>query len=491
MSLIIALVAVIFAGRLILQRYNPQAVLLLTGLALMIIAQIAGYADVTSLVKKTTGLPAFDLFEYIRDILSSRAGGLGLQIMLIGGFAVYMSHIGASQVLVRISARPLQKLNSPYLLLGLAYVLGQFLSLFISSATGLGLLLMATLYPVLTRLGCSKAAVVAVIASTCAIEFGPASSNTVLASQLSHQEVVDYFVHSQLPVVLPVVLLIAVMHVIVQRYFDRRGEKDLNGATEAELDQSKLKETESNAPLFYLLLPMLPLVLMLVCSKMVISNLRITLDTAVLISLFVCMLCEYVRYRRAKEVMQGLQGVFNDMGKVFATVVTLIVAGETFSAGLKSIGAVDQLLHMTNTFGLGAAPIILMMALLTFLISALMGSGNAAFYSFAPMVPDISKHIGADVGQMLLPVQLSAGIGRTISPIAGVIIAVAGVAGLSPVDIVKRTFLPMIMAWFMMLTMTFLYSGQLLTILPYLVGLAVIIAVIVVVVRMRPKKATV
>lgn len=487
MSLIIALLAVVFAGRLILKRYNPQAVLLLTGLALMIIAQLAGYADVTQLVKKTTGTPAFDFFEYIRDILSSRAGGLGLQIMLIGGFAVYMSHIGASQVLVRISAKPLQKLNSPYLLLGLAYILGQLLSLFISSATGLGLLLMATLYPVLTRLGCSKAAVVAVIASTCAIEFGPASSNTVLASQLSEQEVIHYFIESQIPVVLPVIIFIAVTHVIVQRYFDRRHEKTLYEGTEAELDQSKLTETESNAPLFYLLLPMLPLVLMLVCSKLVISDLRITLDTAVLISLFICMLCEYVRYRRAKEVLQGLQNVFNDMGKVFATVVTLIVAGETFSAGLKSIGAVDQLLHMTNTFGLGAAPIILMMALLTFLISALMGSGNAAFYSFAPMIPDISKHIGADVGQMLLPVQLSAGIGRTISPIAGVIIAVAGVAGLSPVDIVKRTFLPMIMAWFTMLLMTFLYSGQLVAILPYLAGLAVIIAVIVMAVKMRTR----
>ncbi|MDO1787270.1 C4-dicarboxylate ABC transporter, partial [Escherichia coli] len=73
--------------------------------------------------------------------------GLGLQIMLIGGFATYMSAIGASQVLVRVTSRPLQRLNSPYLLLGLALLLGQFLSLFISSATGLGLLLMATLYP--------------------------------------------------------------------------------------------------------------------------------------------------------------------------------------------------------------------------------------------------------------------------------------------------------------------------------------------------------
>lgn len=113
----------------------------------------------------------------------------------------------AQAVLVRVTSRPLQRLNSPYLLLGLALLLGQFLSLFISSATGLGLLLMATLYPLLTRLGCSRAAVAAVIASTCAVEFGPGSGNSVLAAKTAGIEVVNYFVQDQLPIVVPVILL--------------------------------------------------------------------------------------------------------------------------------------------------------------------------------------------------------------------------------------------------------------------------------------------
>lgn len=184
MSLLLALIAIIFAGRLILKKYHPQSVLLLTGIVLLLIAHFSGMTSLSGLVKKSTGFGPFDAFEFIRDTLSVRLGGLGLQIMLIGGFATYMSAIGASQVLVRVTSRPLQRLNSPYLLLGLALLLGQFLSLFISSATGLGLLLMATLYPLLTRLGCSRAAVAAVIASTCAVEFGPGSGNSVLAAKL-------------------------------------------------------------------------------------------------------------------------------------------------------------------------------------------------------------------------------------------------------------------------------------------------------------------
>ncbi|MCF2476063.1 MULTISPECIES: C4-dicarboxylate transporter DcuC [Citrobacter] len=470
MSLLLALIAIIFAGRLILKKYHPQSVLLLTGIVLLLIAHFSGMTTLSSLVKKSTGFGPFDAFEFIRDTLSVRLGGLGLQIMLIGGFATYMSAIGASQVLVRVTSRPLQRLNSPYLLLGLALLLGQFLSLFISSATGLGLLLMATLYPLLTRLGCSRAAVAAVIASTCAVEFGPGSGNSVLAAKTAGIEVVNYFVQDQLPIVVPVILFIALLHIVVQRFFDHRESSD--GV--AQQMQTLTSTDETEAPIAWLFLPMLPLVLMLVCSDLVFSSLKITLDTAVLISLAITLVCEYCRHRKAREVMAGVQKVFDSMGSVFATVVTLIIAGEVFSAGLKAIGTVDALLSLSGEFGLSAASIILLMTLITFAISALMGSGNAAFFSFAPMVPDISRHIGSDIAVMMLPIQISAGIGRTLSPIAGVIIAIAGIAGVSPVDIVKRTAIPMLGGWLLMIVLTFARSGHLLAVLPWLAVLVIL-----------------
>lgn len=485
MPLIIALIAILFAGRLILKRYHPQSVLLLTGIAMLIIAQFTQGVSLSGLVHKSTGLGVFDAFEFIRDTLSSRTGGLGLQIMLIGGFATYMSVTGASQVLVRIASRPLQRLNSPYLLLGLALVIGQLLSLFISSATGLGLLLMATLYPLLIRLGCSRAAVAAVIASTCAVEFGPGSGNSVLAAKTAGIEIVDYFVHDQLPVVIPVILFIAVVHAITQRFFDKRQQRDDERHNP---DVSAVLDNGPQAPLGYLLLPMLPLAMMLLCSPLVFSTLRVTLDTAVLISLAAALLCEYVRFRNARDVMAGLQKVFDTMGGVFATVITLIVAGEVFSAGLKAIGAVDALLSVSGNFGLSAASIILMMTLITFVISALMGSGNAAFFSFAPMIPQISQHIGSNVAVMMLPIQISAGIGRTLSPIAGVIIAIAGIAGVSPVEIVKRTAIPMLSGWILMIVITFLRSGHLMAILPWLAALLVIMVTSALLTRARRPK---
>ncbi|RZP64512.1 C4-dicarboxylate transporter DcuC [Vibrio vulnificus] len=470
MSLIIALLGLVFAGRLILKNYNPQAVLFFTGIVLMAISIFTNNA---SFVAKSTGWVGFDIFEYISQVFSKQSGGLGLNIMLIGGFALFMSAIGASQVMVKVAAKPLMKLNSPYLMLALAFILGQALSLFISSATGLALLLMATLYPVLIRLGCSKAGVAAVLASTCAIEFGPASGNSILAAQTAGMDITAFFVGEQLPIVTVLIIAVALIHTLTQRYFDK-----LDAKSNAEQDSlAHVDDAQSDAPMFYLLLPMLPLFFMLTFSKLGIESIKVSLANAILLSIFIGLVCEFVRVKQAKPVFDKLQGIFNDMGKVFAAVVTLIVAGQTFSMGLKSIGAIDAMLEMASGAGLSAAIIILFMAILTFTISALMGSGNAAFFSFAPMVPQIAQKIGANAADMILPIQLSAGMGRTISPIAGVIIAVAGISGLSPFDIVRRTFIPMFIGWLLMLAMTFARGGQLMQLLPFLVLMLVAVGV--------------
>ncbi|EJT0552411.1 C4-dicarboxylate transporter DcuC [Vibrio vulnificus] len=470
MSLIIALLGLVFAGRLILKNYNPQAVLFFTGIVLMAISIFTNNA---SFVAKSTGWVGFDIFEYISQVFSKQSGGLGLNIMLIGGFALFMSAIGASQVMVKVAAKPLMKLNSPYLMLALAFILGQALSLFISSATGLALLLMATLYPVLIRLGCSKAGVAAVLASTCAIEFGPASGNSILAAQTAGMDITAFFVGEQLPIVTVLIIVVALIHALTQRYFDK-----LDAKSNAEQDSlAHVDDAQSDAPMFYLLLPMLPLFFMLTFSKLGVESIKVSLANAILLSIFIGLVCEFVRVKQAKPVFDKLQGIFNDMGKVFAAVVTLIVAGQTFSMGLKSIGAIDAMLEMASGAGLSAAIIILFMAILTFTISALMGSGNAAFFSFAPMVPQIAQKIGANAADMILPIQLSAGMGRTISPIAGVIIAVAGISGLSPFDIVRRTFIPMFIGWLLMLAMTFARGGQLMQLLPFLVLMLVAVGV--------------
>ncbi|VFS36827.1 Putative cryptic C4-dicarboxylate transporter DcuD [Yokenella regensburgei] len=77
----------------------------------------------------------------------SRGGDLGMMIMMLCGFAAYMTHIGANDMVVKLASKPLRYINSPYLLMIAAYFVACLMSLAVSSATGLGVLLMATLFP--------------------------------------------------------------------------------------------------------------------------------------------------------------------------------------------------------------------------------------------------------------------------------------------------------------------------------------------------------
>ena len=83
----------------------------------------------------------------------SRGGDLGMMIMMLCGFAAYMTHIGANDMVVKLASKPLQYINSPYLLMIAAYFVACLMSLAVSSATGLGVLLMATLFPVMVNVG--------------------------------------------------------------------------------------------------------------------------------------------------------------------------------------------------------------------------------------------------------------------------------------------------------------------------------------------------
>ena len=44
---------------------------------------------------------------------------------------------------------------------------------------------------------------------------------------------------------------------------------------------------------------------------------------------------------------------------------------------------------------------------------------------------------------MLLPMQFAAGLARNLSPITGVVVAVCGLANVNPMDLMKRTYIPM------------------------------------------------
>jgi len=441
LGFLIGLAVTVAVGWLIVKKYQPHTILLLAGLLLLTVTAII-QPDTSILFKgaKTTGWAGFDIFAYVKGSLSYRAAGLGMIIMAAGGFAKYMDHIGATDAMVGACIKPLQLLKAPYLVLALGYAVGQILNIFIPSAAGLAMLLLVTFYPTLVRLGVSRAAAAAMIGTTAVLDLGPASGAANLAAKTAGLDVAIYFSHHQIPVGIATIIVITILTYVTARYFDNKDGHVVGGAEHQEAigEQREL----AKVPAVYALLPMIPLVLILIFSKLLIQGIKLDVVTAMLIGALLGLLCEAIRTRDMRAVLKGLMAFFDGMGHMFARIVSLIICAETFAAGLKAIGAVEFMLSSAQGLGFGVTAMTLVMCALVALTAIITGSGNAAFFSFGHLAPDIATKFGATAVSMLLPMQLTAGLARSMSPVAGVIIAVSDAGQCSPFEIVRRTAIP-------------------------------------------------
>lgn len=435
---IISIFFIVIVAKLLLKKYNPQAVLLLAGLFMLSISLFLG-KELPDL-SKSTGFVGFDLFKLIKESFSETNAGVGLMIMTIGGFVAYIDKIGASKTLVYVAMKPLALFKSkPYLAASLVIPIGQVLFIAIPSAAGLSLLLMASMFPILTNLGVSKISAASVITATTAFCIGPASVITTSACQVMEMDTVDFFVNYQIGLVIPLNICMMITYYFVNQYYDKKNN------LLAEIKKEDVQKPDS--PLIYAIIPILPILLLIIFSDLFnFLPVAISLDTttAMIISLFVAVLFELIKTKNIKEVLESFKIFWKGMGNIFTTVVTLMIAADIFSKGLIGLGFIDGLIDLTQNFGFNAIGISIVMTIMIFLASMLMGSGNAAFFAFGPLVPKIATKLGIESTTMILPMQLASSMGRTVSPVSGIVIAVSEIAGVTALEIVKRNIIPLV-----------------------------------------------
>ena len=133
------------------------------------------------------------------------------------------------------------------------------------------------------------------------------------------------------------------------------------------------------------------------------------------------------------------------------------MAAEIFSKGLISLGFIDALVECCTALGFSGIIVSIVIVAILFLAAMLMGSGNASFFSFGPLVPSISSKVNMLPVDMILPMQLASSMGRAVSPIAGVIIAISEIAGVSPADLAKRNLVPLSLTLVLLLFIHFVF----------------------------------
>jgi c4-dicarboxylate anaerobic carrier family protein len=439
MSSLVAVIVIVWVIYMIVKKHYPQAVLLMAGIILLAWAVFVNGAVILP-VKQSSGSTILDIFNTIKTIMSVRVAGLGLTIMSIAGFAKYMDYVGASKSLFAVVASPIKKITSPYFLLVLCFFISQFLVVFIPSHAGLGLLLMVTMYPILIRAGVSKLSALGVIGCAQYMDVGPGSGNAILAANITGLNPAVYFVKWQLPIFVTTTLILGVVHFFVQRWWDKKEGYKPGIAAEV------LREETERPPLIYAILPIVPMIFILGFSPLFKSSIKMDVVTAMFLSTFIAMLFEFFRTHDFNNVLQGLKNMFAGMGNSFTTVISLIVAGEFFAAGLVNIGAVKSLTDGVQSLGFNVYILIVIFCLVIAGCAFLMGSGNAAFFSFASLAPKLAESLGISTLSLVLPMQIMTSFGRVCSPITAAIVAIAGVADVNPVQVVKRTCIPMLVA---------------------------------------------
>lgn len=468
MGLTIGLITILIVGFLIIRGYNAKGVLFVGGIALLLLAGIGNAIDSDVFLAnskpigdKSTGLFFVDISNLIYSLMEKRGGGLGLLIMILVGFSAYMSHIGANDTVIRNLSRPLAYIRSPYLLMLGGFFIGCLLSFAISSATALGAFLMATLFPILTNLGISRPSAAAVCATTAMLTLAPTAPDVVLAAEQAGMEVKDYAFGYMIPMSILAIVAVAIAHFFWQPFCDRReGLAPESGQQTIKMDLSNLK----TAPAYYMILPFLPIVgMILFDGKIEIAGKtmpEMSLGAVVVLTLILTLIIEYCRKPNAKALYEGLEVMYREMGVAFAGVVILLIAAGVFAEGLSHIGFVDEMIALVE--GSGAAGITMMLALvgITLMVVVASGSGNAAFYAFVEIAPKLAGKLGIHPAFLILPMQQASNVGRTLSPVSGVIVAVSGAGHLSPILLVKRTAIPTLAALLVIILYTLLFIPQ-------------------------------
>ena len=127
-------------------------------------------------------------------------------------------------------------------------------------------------------------------------------------------------------------------------------------------------------------------------------------------------------------------------------IVALLVAGTIFVTGLKQIGLIAELQNSMLAIqgsGLGfVLPLILVG--LTALIVLLSGSGTALFFAMVPLMVPLAGAAGISPIAVSIPMGLAGNLLRAVSPVSAVVMIVAGSVKREPLQIVKRTSVPML-----------------------------------------------
>lgn len=393
---------------LLIRQYESRMVLMAAGL---LMSTIAG-----------SPLAAFDAFAN-----SLVAKELIQTICPVMGFAYVMKITECDKHLISLVASTLKKVR-PILIPGA--VLGTFaINISLPSAAGTGAAVGAIFIPLLISSGVRPAtAAAAVLAGTFGSNLSPGLPHNPFVAKLANTDVMTVIsVHALTDIICG---LIAAFGLLVM-------DKLLKNEDESAATATELINTPANpSPIFYkpnfvyATVPIIPIVLLILgATKMVPFLAKVEVAHSMLIGSIIS-----IAVTRSNP-SQVCKKFFAGMGSSYGEIIGIIVAAYVFVAGMTSVGLIDALIRsMINSATLAKYAAVFG----PFILAVISGTGNAAAFAFNQAVTPHAHQFGLEIVNMGSLATLGGVFGRTMSPIAGVTIVCASLAGANPMDVAKR-----------------------------------------------------
>ncbi|WP_282196367.1 C4-dicarboxylate transporter DcuC [Turicimonas muris] len=411
----IAVAVVIVTVYCLIKRYETRLVLFTAGLFLCCIS-----------MKPMMALDQFAKSMTTATLIMAICGSMG--------FAYVVTHTQCDKHLVSLLAAPLKKIG--ILLIPAATAVTFFVNIALPSAAGCAAAVGATLIPVMVRSGIRPAAAgAAILMGTYGSCLSPGMSHNNFVAKISNMDVMDVIgLHTPFTLIMMAIGLVGITIVCLVLRDNKPSQEELD----AYYAQAGQAGEIGRINILKALAPLVPLCI-LVAGNQWFPAIKMGVAQAMVCGAIYTLAVSWTNPQQfSKEFFKG-------MGSGYGSVMGIIIAAGVFAAGLRAAGLVDAFVA-----GLKASNEIARWggSLGPFILAVITGSGDAATFAFNEAVTPHAADFGMQVPNLGALALISGSLGRTMSPIAGVVIVVSGLAMVQPMQLVKRTFIPMIIAVF-------------------------------------------
>ncbi|WP_298706329.1 C4-dicarboxylate transporter DcuC [uncultured Veillonella sp.] len=362
-------------------------------------------------------------------------------ICITMAFSAVLETTGCSQHLVIVITRVLKRMR--YIVIPMTVILVWFINISLMSAAGLAAAVGTILIPTLIKLGIKPAmAGSAVLLGTWGYSVSPGNPFITQVSDLSGVSnmdiIMDFAPYALIAVLVSAATLLIISIVTKENIFHAKEirSEDMNHVSELDGGEG-LGNAKETVNYLYAIIPLVPIVLLIISSPLFKLLPEISIVNSMLIGTLLCLVAT-----RA-NISDFTKSFFKGMGNGFVNIICLIAAAGVFIQGMNSIGLTQALIDgMSQSVSLAKGSATFG----PFILAAISGSGNAAILAFNGVVTPFAGNFGLTISDMGAVVQATGGIGRTLSPVAGVTLICANLAKVNPIELSKRNILPATMA---------------------------------------------